>query len=238
MAISPGIINHYLRNAKKYGIPETHPLVRMIKRGDDEAAREFEALTKKLHTTKQLYDPYKDKDFGVERYGQAAIPGHVEPEGSILFGKPGWKEQIPLNTPEQQQYMSNALKFASERSPQMYDEWSRLANRGVLGELFGDETEKGIQGLLGGLGQYMPQLLGAGVGAGLTGGGIGDILQSLIGSIASQRLMGNNSQGNMGQVPMQQQQPTGSMPLDNSGYYNQGINALSDLWNNRGQYRR
>ena len=120
----------------------------------------------------------------------------------------------------------------------MYDEWSRLANRGVLGELFGDETEKGIQGLLGGLGQYMPQLLGAGVGAGLTGGGIGDILQSLIGSIASQRLMGNNSQGNMEQVPMQQQQPTGSMPSDNSGYYNQGINALSDLWNNRGQYRR
>jgi hypothetical protein len=213
-------------------------LLKRIKQGDESAARELDNFFKQTYESKQPYNAYTDQNIGVNKYGMEAVKDFAEPEGSFLFGKPGWNQQIPLNTPEQQQYMSNALKFASERSPQMYDEWSRLANRGVLGELFGDETEKGIQGLLGGLGQYMPQLLGAGVGAGLTGGGIGDILQSLIGSIASQRLMGNNSQGNMGQVPMQQQQPTGSMPLDNSGYYNQGINALSDLWNNRGQYRR
>lgn len=238
MALQKAHKTYYTEKAKKYGVPETHPLLRRIKQGDEEAARELDNFFQKTSESRQPYDAYKNQDIGANKYGIEAVKDFVEPEGSFLFGKPGWKEQIPLNTPEQQQYMNNALKFASERNPQMYDEWSRLANRGVLGELFGDETEKGIQGLLGGLGQYMPQLLGAGVGAGLTGGGIGDILQSLIGSIASQRLMGNNSQGNMGQVPMQQQQPTGSMPSDNSGYYNQGINALSDLWNNRGQYRR
>lgn len=231
---------YYTEKAKKYGVPETHPLLQRIKKGDEKAARELDSFFQNTSETMKPYDAYTNKDIGANKYGIEAVKGFSEPEGSLLWGKPGWKEQIPLNTPEQQQYMNNSLNFASERSPQMYDEWGKLANRGVLGELFGDHAEKG---LLGGIGQYLPQILGAGTGAALTGGGIGDILQSLIGSIASQRLMGNSNQGGIGQRPMQQnpmqqQQPTGNMPSDNGSYYNQGMSALSDLWNNRGQYRR
>jgi len=238
MALQKFHKTYYTQKAKKYGVPETHPLIQRIKRGDESAAHELDNFFEKTYQSKQPYNAYTNQDIGANKYGIEAVKGFAEPEGSFWWGKPGWKEQIPLNTPEQQQYMNNALNFSSERMPQMYDEWGKLANRGVLGELLGDETEQGIQGLLGGLGQYLPQLLGAGAGTALTGGGIGDVLQSLIGSIASQRLIGNNNQGSMGQGNMQQQQPTGNMPSNNGNYYNQGMNALSDLWNNRGQYRR
>lgn len=228
MAISPGIINHYLRNAKKYGIPETHPLVQAIKRGNDEAAREFETLTKKLHTTKQLYDPYKDKDFGVERYGQAAIPGHVEPEATWYGGKESWRENIPTRSPQQESVANNLLGLGQEGIQNVLQRTNQNANMGFLDELLGQGSSKGFENLLGTLGEYAPNALAGGLGAAIGGGGLGGILQSLIGSAA-----GQYASNNVGQSPLLNNISSGI-----GNYYNQGVSALGDLYHNRGQFRR
>lgn len=228
MAINRGIIKLYLERAKEYGIPETHPLVQRIKRGDTGAEREFNALTKKLFDTKQLYDPYKDKDFGVEKYGQAAIPGHVEPEGTWYGGKEAWRENIPTRSPQQESFANNLLGLGEQGIQNVLQRTNQNANEGFLDDLFGQGSSKGFEELLGTLGEYAPNALSGAAGAALSGGGIGSILQALIGSA-----VGQYAGKEAAQSPLLNNISSGI-----GNYYNQGISALGDLYNNRGQFRR
>ena len=226
--MSKGIINLYLRMARDYRIPDTHPLVERIKKGDIEAGREFDTLAKKLYDTKQLFDPYKDKDFGVERYGQAAIPGHVEPKSTWYGGKEAWRENIPTRSPQQESFANNLLGLGQEGIQNVLNRTNQNANTGFLDELLGQGSSKGFEDLLGTLGEYAPNALAGGLGAALGGGGLGGILQSLIGSAA-----GQYASKNAGQSPLLNNISSGI-----GNYYNQGISALGDLYHNRGQFRR
>ncbi len=232
MAFSQGIINHYLRRAKEYGLPDTHPLLQRIKRSDKNAEQELINFFEKSHKTAQHYDPYRSEDIGVKKYGMDAVKGFSEPEGSFLYGKDAWKEHVPLYTPEQTEYRNNMLNFAAEKFPELYEQLDKRSRGGLLTEMFGNNASEGFENLIGQLGgglkDYLPGLLSAGAGSALTGGGLGGILQALVGSAA-----GQYARNNIGQSPM-----LNNISQGIGNYYNQGVGALGDLWNNRGQYRR
>ncbi len=232
MAFSPGIINHYLRRAKEYGLQDNHPLLERIKRSDKRAEQELINFFEETHKTGRHYDPHRNEDIGVKKYGMDAVKGFKEPEGSFWHGKDAWKEQVPLYTPEQTQYMNSMLEFSKDKLPELYDQLDQRSRGGILTEMFGNDASQGFEKLIGQLGgglkEYLPGLLSAGAGSALTGGGLGGILQSLIGSAA-----GQYARNNVGQSPM-----LNNISQGIGNYYNQGVSALGDLWNNRGQYRR
>ncbi len=227
MALQKFHKTYYTDKAKRYGVPETHPLLQRIKRGDESAARELDSFFQSKSESPQPYNAYTDQDIGAKKYGMDALKGFSEPEGSFLYGKPGWKEQVPLNTPEQQEYMNNALRFASERMPQLYDQMGQRANGGLLTAMFGNNASQGFENLIGQLGnnvgEYLPTALASGAGAALGGGGLGGILQALISSAA-----GQYASKNAGQSPFLNNISSGI-----GDYYNQGIGALGNLFNNR-----
>lgn len=228
MALQKFHKTHYLRRAKEYGLPDTHPLVVKIKRGDESAVQDLENFFGQVYNSGQPYDPYKNEDIGVKKYGMDAVKGFVEPQGSFFTGKDAWKENVPLYSPEQSDYMNKALGISSEQIPQLLEEWKRRSNMGALDDLFGNNASKGFENLIGGLGEYVPTALATGAGSALTGGGLGGILQALIGSVA-----GQYAKKSADQSPM-----FNNMTQGMGNYYNQGIGALGDLWNNRGQFRR
>lgn len=228
MPISKGIINHYLRRAKEYGLPESHPVIQRIKRGDKAAANELDNFFKKVYETKEGYDPYKDKEIGVTKYGQAAMPGHTEPEATWYGGKEAWRENIPTRSPQQESVANNLLGLGQEGIQNVLQRTNQNANMGFLDELLGQGSSKGFENLLGTLGEYAPNALSSGLGAAVGGGGLGGILQALIGSAA-----GDYTRKNVGQSPMFNNISEGI-----GNYYNQGVNALGDLYHNRGQFRR
>jgi hypothetical protein len=164
--------------------------------------------------------------YGFERY-----PGQEndeKPSGDFLMGTPEYNENIPLVSRNQSNYMNSALDFSADKLPNLYNQWGDRSNRGVLDELFGNNASKGFEDLLGGLGEYLPSALASGAGSAVTGGGLGGILQALIGSAA-----GQYAKKNAGESPLLNNISSGI-----GNYYNQGMSALGDLYNNRGQFRR
>lgn len=229
MEVSKTIIEFILKRAKSVGIPDTHPLVERLKIGGEKrVADELNGVASTYVTNKQLYDPYKDKMIGVERYGQAAIPGHVEPKATWYGGKESWRENIPTRSPQQELVANNLLGLGQEGIQNVLQRTNQNANMGFLDELLGQGSSKGFEDLLGTLKEYAPNALSGGLGAAVGGGGLGGILQALIGSAA-----GDYTRKNVGQSPMFNNISEGI-----GNYYNQGVSALGDLYNNRGQFRR
>lgn len=225
MALQQSHKTHYLTRAKEYGLPDTHPLVMKIKRGDESAVKDLENFFEQVYKSGRAYDPYKNEDIGVKKYGMDAVKNFVEPEGSIWTGKDSWRENVPLYSPEQTEYMNNSLKFAEEKMPQLYEQLSKRANGGLLTEMFGNNASQGFENLigkLGGLEEYAPQAIGSALGSYSNGGGLGGILQALIGSAAGQytsNKIGNSTAFN-------------NISQGIGNYYNQGMGALGDLLKN------
>ena len=219
MALQKPHITHYLSRAKEYGFPDTHPLLMRIKKGDESAAKELNDFFTQFNETKQKYDPYTDERFGVKKYGQSAIPGYAEPEGSFLWGKDAWRENVPTMTPDQMKYVDLMRQLSGDTLQKGLGSIDEKLNMGFLDQLIGKGSSKGFEGLLGQLGEYAPQAIGSAVGSYSSGGGIGDILSSLIGSAISQ--YGVNKV-----APSVQ------------GYANQGMDALRGLYGNNDQVRR
>lgn len=238
-----------LKRAKELGFPKDHKVIEAIEKGSEEAAnkllgwvkerdKNFDApqsksinkLTEQLNPEKDYFNNYRSQRGDVKNqdgYQFERFP-YGKPEDDFLTGRPEYYENIPLVSRNQSNYMNSLLDFAADKMPQEYDKWSKMANRGALDEIFGNNASQGFEKLMGQLGEYAPSLLAAGAGSALTGGGIGDILQSLIGTAA-------------GQYARDKYNPSGLINNISSGignYYNQGINALGDLWNNQGQFRR